>query len=164
MKQVLFGVLLTALGATVAISQVDTTGTRRPSYPEPVGDNPANGTIGGISMNPVTRAVICSGIVSHEPTDSLSQVPATTGKVFFFTQIKGMEGKTITHRWLKDGSKVADVKISIPSNNYRCHSSRSVSGKTGYWTAQVIDSNGNKLKEVAFTVGNASGETPLGMR
>jgi hypothetical protein len=39
-----------------------------------------------------------------------------------------------------------------------------VSGKTGYWTAQILDNDGKKLKEVAFTVGNASGETPLGMR
>jgi len=156
-------VVLTTLGATVAISQVDTTGTRRPGYPNSGPVILPDSTIGGISQIEVPRAVICSGIVNHEPTDSLNQVPATTSKVFFFTQVRGMEGKTITHRWLKDGSKVADVKISIASNNYRCHSSRSVSGKTGYWTAQVLDSNGNKLKEVSFTVGNASGETPLGM-
>jgi Protein of unknown function (DUF2914) len=112
----------------------------------------------------VTRAVVCTGIMNHEPTDSITQVPSTTGKVFFFTEITGMEGKTITHRWLKDGAKVADVRISVASNRYRCHSSRTVSGKTGYWTAQVLDGDGNKLKEVTFTVGNASGETPLGMR
>jgi DUF2914 family protein len=166
MKHVLFGVLLTTLGATVAISQVDTTGTRRPSYPDSIVNPPGteDSTLGGIGSNVVSRAVICSGIMNHEPTDSLTQVPSTTSKVFFFTQINGMEGKTITHRWMKDGSKVAEVKISIASNRFRCHSSRSVSGKTGYWTAQVLDANGKKLKEVAFTVGNASGETPLGMR
>ena len=163
MKHVLFGVLLTALGATVAISQVDTTGTRRPSYPDSM-SFPSDSTTGGLSSAAVSRAVICTGIMNHEPTDSSNQVPSTTSKVFFFTQVNGMEGKTITHRWIKDGSKVADIKISIASNRFRCHSSRSVSGKTGYWTAQVLDSNGKKLKEVAFTVGNASGETPLGMR
>jgi DUF2914 family protein len=164
MKQVMFGVLLTALGATVAISQVDTTGTRRPSYPDSITGTTSDSISGGISSGPVARAVICTGIMNHEPTDSISQVPATTSKVFFFTEITGMEGKTITHRWLKDGSKIADVRISIASNRYRCHSSRVVSGKTGYWTAQVLDEDGKKLKEVAFTVGNASGETPLGMR
>ena len=163
MKHVLFGVALTALGATVAISQVDTTGTRRPSYPDSM-PNLQSDTPGGVSQEAVSRAVICTGIMNHEPTDSVTQVPSTASKVFFFTEINGMEGKTITHRWLKDGSKIADIRISVASNRYRCHSSRTVSGKTGYWTAQVLDSNGNKLKEVAFTVGNASGETPLGMR
>jgi Protein of unknown function (DUF2914) len=164
MKDVLIGVLLTTLGATMAISQVDTTGTRRPSYPDSMAYPTDSTSSIDQSSNAVTRAVISTGIMNHEPTDSLSQVPSTTSKVFFFTQIKGMEGKTITHRWMKDGSKVADIKISIGSKNFRCHSSRVVSGKTGYWTAQVLDSDGKKLKEVAFTVGNASGETPLGMR
>ena len=74
-----------------------------------------------------------------------------------------MEGKTITHRWIKDGSKVADIRISMATDRYRCHSSRSVSGKTGNWTAQVLDENGKMLKEVAFTVGTPNGETTLGM-
>ncbi len=162
MKHVIFGVLLCTLGATVALSQVDTTGTRRPSYPDSMtppptsDDNTQSGSV-------VRRAVICTGIIKHEPTDSLTSIPSTTSKVFFFTEIAGMEGKTITHRWMKDGSKVADIRISMASNRYRCHSSRSVSGKTGNWTAQVLDENGKMLKEVDFTVGTPSGETPLGM-
>src|SRR5262249_52063891 len=131
MKHVLFGVLLTTLGTTLAISQVDTTGTRRPSYPDSMAYPPASKSGIDQSSDAVTRAVISTSIMNNEPTDSLSQVPSTTSKVFFFTQIKGMEGKTVTHRWMKDGSKVADVKISIESKNFRCHSSRVVSGKTG---------------------------------
>ena len=163
MKRVLFGVLLCALGATVALSQVDTTGTRKPSYPDSMAPPPLSDD-GTESGNTVRRAVICTGIMNHEPTDSMTNVPANTSKVFFFTEIAGMEGKTITHRWMKDGSKVADIRISVPSNRYRCHSSRSVSGKTGDWTTQVLDGNGKKLREVSFTVGTPSGETPLGMR
>ena len=162
MKHVMFGVVLCALGATVALSQVDTTGTRKPSYPDSITQPPVNDD--AQSANAVKRAVICTGIMNHEPTDSITAVPASTSKVFFFTEIAGMEGKTITHRWMKDGSKIADIRISVATDRYRCHSSRSVSGKTGNWTAQVLDENGKKLKEVAFTVGNPNGETPLGMR
>jgi hypothetical protein len=163
MKHVILGVLLIAVGATVAPSQVDTTRTRKPSYPDSM-KYPESGSVGTPSTSSVVkRAVISSGIANHEPMDSLSKVPSTTGKVFFFTEIVGMEGKTITHRWIKDGSKVADIRISVASNNYRCHSSRSVSGKSGYWSVQVLDADGKKLREVAFTVGNPAGETPLGM-
>jgi hypothetical protein len=160
MKYILWGMLLTVAGAS-AFAQVDTTVTRRPSFPDSITTSPG---IDDSASESVKRAVICTGIVNHEPIDALTHVPATTGKVFFFTEIAGMEGKTITHRWIKDGSKVADIRISIASNRYRCHSSRSVSGKTGNWTAQVLDEDGKTLKEVAFTVGTPSGETPLGMR
>jgi len=158
MKYILWGMMLTVAGAS-AFAQVDTTVTRKPSYPDSI-TTPSTGIDDSMSAS-VKRAVICTGITNHEPPDSLTQVPAKTGKVFFFTEITGMEGKTITHRWIKDGSKVADIRISMASNRYRCHSSRSVSGKTGNWTAQVIDENGKTLKEVAFTVGD--GESPLGM-
>jgi hypothetical protein len=162
MKHIMLGVLLSAAGATVALSQVDTTGTRRPSYPDSV-TTPSTGTEDTQTTTVVRRAIICSGIMNHEPTDSLTSVPSTTSKVFFFTEIAGMEGKTITHRWIKDGSKVADIRISIASNRYRCHTSRSVSGKTGNWTAQVLDKDGKVLREVAFTVGG-TGQSPVGMR
>lgn len=162
MKHVMLGVLLSAAGATVALSQVDTTGTRRPSYPDSV-TSPSTGTEDTQTTGVVRRAIICSGITNHEPTDSLTSVPSTTTKVFFFTEIAGMEGKTITHRWIKDGAKVADIRISIASDRYRCHSSRSISGKSGNWTAQVLDKDGKVLKEVAFTVGG-KGQSQLGMR
>ena len=161
MKYILWGMLLTVAGAS-AFAQVDTTGTRRPSYPDSI-TSPSAGTDASTSES-VKRAIICTGIANHEPIDSMTNIPATTGKVFFFTEIAGLEGKTIKHRWIKDGSKVADIRLSVASNRYRCHSSRSVSGKTGNWTAQVLDEDGKTLKEVAFTVGTPGGETPLGMR
>src|SRR5262249_9126083 len=97
MKHAMFGVLLTTLGTTLAISQMDTTGTRRPSYPDSMAYPSDNSGAIGQSSGAVTRAVISTSIMKNEPTDSLSQVPSTTSKVFFFTQIRGMEGKTITH-------------------------------------------------------------------
>jgi hypothetical protein len=145
--------LLVAVGSA-AFSQTDTTKTPRPPYP----DSTQSTAPGGL----VKRAVICSGVSNHEPTDSLATVPPTIGKVFFFTEIAGLEGKTITHRWMKDGSKVADVRISIASNHYRCHSSRSVAGKAGNWAVQLLDEDGNKLAERRFTVGTPSAESPVG--
>src|SRR5262245_45715186 len=113
MKYLLVGMLLVAVGSA-ALSQTDTTKTPRPAYPDSITAPPDDE-----SSSAVKRAVICSGVSNHEPTDSLSTVPPTIGKVFFFTEVSGLEGKTITHRWMKDGSKVADVRISVASNRYR---------------------------------------------
>jgi hypothetical protein len=153
MKHLLVGILLVVVGAGVAATQTDTTRTPRPEYPD---TTPQPATPNDV----VKRAVICSGVSNHEPTDSLVVIPSTTNKVFFFTEIAGLEGKTVTHRWLKDGAKVADVRISIATNHYRCHSSRSVAGKSGNWSVQLLTEDGEKLIERSFVVGN--GQTPVG--
>lgn len=155
MKQVLIGMLLVVVGAGVAATQVDTTETRRPVFPDTTRPSTQESDV-------VKRAVICSGVSNHEPTDSLTTIPATTNKVFFFTEIAGLEGKTVTHRWLKDGAKVADVRISVATNRYRCHSSRSVAGKSGQWSVQLLSEDGEKLIERSFTVGGPNGQTPIG--
>jgi hypothetical protein len=147
--------LLVAAGS-VAFSQTDT--TRVPAIPNAVTNVPDDA-----STSIVRRAVLCSGIVNHEPSDSLIVVAAGTGKVFFFTEIAGLEGKTITHRWIRDGTRVADIRISIASNRYRCYSSRSVSGKEGDWTVQVLNQDGDKLVAIDFTVGTpTAAQSPLG--
>ncbi len=148
MKSFILGALLVASAAGAALTQVDTTKTP-PAYPDSMHDQSGDDH----SAASIRRAVICSGVSNHEPTDSLSAVPSSVGKVFFFTEITGLEGKTITHRWMKDGAKVADVRISVASNRYRCHSSRSVAGKSGNWTVQVLNEDGDTLVERTFTVG-----------
>ncbi|HEX6791845.1 MAG TPA: DUF2914 domain-containing protein [Candidatus Krumholzibacteria bacterium] len=158
MKSFILGTLLVVSGASMALTQVDTTKSTPPAYPDSMQDNTGDDHSGAS----VRRAVICSGVSNHEPTDSLATLPSSMGKVFFFTEITGLEGKTITHRWIKDGAKVADIRISVASNRYRCHSSRSVAGKTGNWTVQVLNEDGDRLVERTFTVGTPSADSPVG--
>jgi len=154
MKNLLIGMLLVVAGSA-AFSQTDTTGTRRPANPDTSKDANADPPM---PNTVVRRAVICSGVSNHEPIDSLTTVPHGVGKVFFVTEVAGLEGKTITHRWTKDGNKMADIRISIASNRYRCHSSRSVAGRSGNWTVQVLDDDGDVIAERRFTVG----QSPVG--
>ncbi len=156
MKSLILGAFLVVSGAGLALTQTDTTTTPTPAYPDTMQQD------SGDASNVIKRAIICSGVSNHEPTDSLTTIPSNTNKVFFFTEIAGLEGKTITHRWMKDGNKVADVRISLASNRYRCHSSRSVAGKPGNWTVQVLSDEGKQLIERSFTVGAPNAQTPLG--
>jgi len=100
----------------------------------------------------VKRAVICSGVAEREPADALTSVPAATGKIFCFTEIAGMEGKTITHRWVKDGATVAEIPISVGAARWRCYSTKTIAGMAGAWTVEIIDDAGSKIGEAAFTV------------
>lgn len=163
MKNLLIGVLLTASVGSAALAQIDTTRARPPVPPaQPPLQAQDNQPLPAEVSNAVKRAVVCSAITEHEPIDSLTSVSPTTGRVFFFTELVGLDGKTIVHRWMRDNTKVAEVRIAVASNRYRCHSSRSVSGKNGQWTVQVVSEDGATLAERTFKVGAPNGQTPLG--
>jgi hypothetical protein len=150
--------LLTLSGAAV-LAETDSARTRKPDTLTPV---VAKEPPTPASAHSVRRALICSAIDEHEPSDSLTMVSPTTGRVFFFTEIVGLQGKTIIHRWTRDNARVAEIRIAVTGDRYRCHSSRSVAGKSGQWNVQVLDGDGVTLAERSFRVGSANGQTPLG--
>jgi len=143
MKYPIIGMLLIVLTASFAVAQTDTTQTTPPTGTPPAAA-PAS--------DAVKRAVVCSAVAEREPADTLTTVPATTEKVCFFTEIIGMEGKTITHRWVRDGQTAADVPISVGGSRWRCYSTKTVAGMAGAWTVQVLDDAGNTIGEASFTV------------
>jgi Protein of unknown function (DUF2914) len=158
MKYFIVGMLLTV--SAVVFAEANPVRTRKPDTLNTV--QPVEPTPGAFTAGEVKRAVVCSSIIEHEPTDSLTVISPTTGRVFFFTELLGMEGDTITHRWSRDNARVAEVRISVTGDRYRCHSSRSVAGKHGQWNVQVLDDDGVMIAERSFRVGSANGQTPLG--
>jgi hypothetical protein len=131
------GLVSLSLMAAGAFAQTDTTATQ---------------TTGAASGGSVARAVVCSGVAEREPLDALTTVPATTERVFFFTEIIGQEGRTVTHRWMRDGAMVAEVPITVGAARWRCYSNKTVAGMAGAWSVEVIDDAGSKIGEASFTV------------
>lgn len=99
----------------------------------------------------VKRAVFTSAIIDREPTDQIDTLTTTANEVMFFTEIVGMEGKTITHRWVFDSESKADVSFDIGGPRWRVYSSKKLIPEwLGTWTVEVLDGEGNKLREVSF--------------
>lgn len=99
----------------------------------------------------VKRASFTSNVVDREPIDELVTVPADAEKVFFFTEITGMEGQTVIHRWILNGETKADVSFTIGGPRWRVFSSKTlVPGWTGQWTVEVLDGDGNKIHEASM--------------
>ncbi|MDH3217781.1 MAG: hypothetical protein OEN01_16160, partial [Candidatus Krumholzibacteria bacterium] len=90
------GVSLVALGASNVCAQ-DTTSTSAEPRGEPVATAVAAGA------GAIKRAVFTSAVVDREPVDQLDSLNADTEKVFFFSEIVGMAGSTVTHRWIFGG-------------------------------------------------------------
>jgi Protein of unknown function (DUF2914) len=145
MKRIVILVSVVLAIATTAAAQAPTDSTKAaPAAPAA----PAAST----STNAVKRAVFCSGVAEHEPLDEITTLAAPADKVFFFTEVIGMEGKTVTHRWIHDGQTVSEVPISIGGARWRCYSTKSLTGNAaGSWSVEVLDDAGAKLGGASFT-------------
>lgn len=101
----------------------------------------------------VVKTVLCQGVKDRDPQDEVES--AKVGDIVVgWTQISAAEDTTITHRWLREGETISDVSLNIKkSPSYRAWSRKTI-GSSGNWTWQILDADGNVLKEVSFTAGS----------
>lgn len=98
----------------------------------------------------VLKIVLCRDVKDRDPQDEL-----TTAKVgdtvAGWMQVKSAADTTLTHRWILDGKTVKEIPLQIKgSSGYRAWSKKTVV-HAGSWKFQVVDADGNVLKEIAFT-------------
>lgn len=106
-----------------------------PMEPKPSADN-------------IARSAFTSGVENREPVDKVGQLSNDKEKIYFFTEIKGMAGKTVTHRWEHAGDVKAEVSFKIGSDRWRVWSSKNLQPSwVGEWIVSVVDENGNTLTE-----------------
>lgn len=105
----------------------------------------------------VKRAVFASAIVDREPVDHLDSLTTDVDSIFFFSEIVGMEGQTVKHRWTFGGEVMAEVSFVIGGPRWRVYScKRLVPGWVGEWTVSVADDSGNALDEKRFVYAAAA--------
>jgi hypothetical protein len=104
----------------------------------------------------VGRARLTTNVVNREPVDQLGSrvdIPSSGEDfVYFFTEIRGMAGRTVTHRWQYGGNVVASVPFQIGSDRWRVYSRKGIAGgQTGPWTVTAVGPNGSELARATFT-------------
>ena len=102
----------------------------------------------------VSRIEIATDIEGKEPVGVANAFPDTTPKLYCFTHITGAQEPTkITHRWLRGDKVMAEVTLNVKSSSWRTRSSKNLwKGWTGVWKVEVLDEDGNVLKDVTFTL------------
>lgn len=96
----------------------------------------------------VARSTFTSGVENREPVDKLGQLTNDNEKVYFFTEVTGMAGHTITHRWEHSGNVKAEVKFKVGSDRWRIWSSKNLQPHwVGEWIVTVMDDEGKVLAE-----------------
>ena len=90
--------------------------------------------------NRVARATFAVGIQDREPVAASDQFLNELSPVFFFTEIVGADGKTITHRWSYQGEVMANVEFEIKGPRWRVYSSKVLLPFwTGLWSVDVLE-------------------------
>ena len=96
----------------------------------------------------IARSAFTNGIDNREPIDKVGQLTNDKEKIYFFTEITGMAGHTVTHRWEHAGDVKAEVKFNVGSDRWRIWSSKNLQPQwVGEWIVSVIDDAGNTLSE-----------------
>ncbi|MDQ7075258.1 MAG: DUF2914 domain-containing protein [Gammaproteobacteria bacterium] len=100
----------------------------------------------------VRRAFFTSGIENREPTGKSDFFYTTSNTVFFFTELRGMQGETVRYRWSYANKVVAEVEFSVTSHRWRSASSKDLLPEwIGEWNVELLNSQGEILVKKSFT-------------
>ncbi len=103
----------------------------------------------------VARSQLTSAMRGREPVDQLaSRVKigkAGSRTLFYFTELKGLTGETIFHRWEHDGRTMVTLRFNVGSDRWRGYSSKTIPAtQTGAWRVVVANAEGDVLASSQF--------------
>lgn len=82
-------------------------------------------------------------------------LPVSRGeeRVYLFTELRGLSGRTVVHRWELNGRVIQERQLPAKSAAWRTYSGlRITSSMTGSWRVAVVDAaTGSTLAELRFT-------------
>jgi hypothetical protein len=124
-----------AAGAQPAPAEADSPAV--PSEPEPV---------------PSATGQFTTAVEDREPVDQITFVSTDVRRVFFFSDLRGLEGQTVVHRWRYGSDTVAEVPFEVRGPRWRVWSSKElVPDWIGDWTVEVVAESGEVIATETFT-------------
>lgn len=91
----------------------------------------------------IARAQFTTAIVDREPVDRVLVVSPPVEEVFFFSELRHMEGGTAVHSWRYRGELVSRVSFEVGGPRWRVFSKvRLEPHQFGEWSVTVSDGSG----------------------
>jgi hypothetical protein len=120
--------------------------------PATAGSATAGDTQAAITSGHVARAIFTTGIADREPVDQLETVSTNVERLFFFSDLRGLAGQIVTHRWEYAGQVMAEVTFKVGNGaRWRVYSSKNLLPEwTGAWTVVVSNESGQVLQTSIF--------------
>ena len=99
----------------------------------------------------ISNAVFALDIKDRVPINIVEEADNSFGKIYFFTNIRNLDGERITHRWIYKDKVMADVSFDINGPRWRVWSSKNLWYTwIGEWKVQVLRMDGSILYEKIF--------------
>jgi hypothetical protein len=98
----------------------------------------------------VSRLALTRAVVNREPVDIINNVTSLQ-HIYFFTELKGLMGERIFHRWMFNGKVVKETEFEVGGPRWRVWSSTTLLPELlGEWKVYVVDVTGRVLREAIF--------------
>ena len=105
----------------------------------------------------VARAIFTTGVVDREPIDQVVSVGPEVDTIYFFTDLRHLQGRVVKHRWEFDGQFMGEIEFKVGGPRWRVYSKKTLNpGETGKWTVLVLDQSGWPLHASIFMQGAAA--------
>lgn len=102
----------------------------------------------------VGRMAFTTEVVDRAPINDVDILSAVDSKIYFFSELLGLNGQTVTHRWVFDGQVMAEIPFDVGSNRWRVWSSKTlVPAWSGRWIVEVVTAEGEVLAQKNFYYG-----------
>ena len=99
----------------------------------------------------VTRSAFTLAVVNREPKQKITRLSNNQRHIYYFSELKGMTGQNVTHRWFYNGQTMAELKFNVGAPRWRVWSSKTLLPNwTGTWTVAVIDESGQEVFRESF--------------
>lgn len=120
-------------------------------------------TSGDTTPDQVVQAQFTTGIVNQRPINSIEAVFSMHGRVYsldgrpihtlyYFTEIRGMRGEIVTHRWERNNQLVTETPFKVSGDPWLIYSHQDLApGIEGNWRVVVTDAQGDVIKTDSFS-------------
>ncbi len=113
-----------------------------------------------VSEKVVARAAFTTLVAEREPQDEVSRLTNEHNRIIFFTDLRNLDGRSVTHVWERDGVVMARVPFSVKGPRWRVYSTKNLEPSwVGEWTVKVVDDAGEELHRETFRYVSVAAET-----
>ena len=99
----------------------------------------------------ISKAGFALDIKDRVPINIIEELDNSLGKIYFFTNIRNLQGQRVTHRWIYKNKVMADVVFDVGGPRWRVWSSKNLWPTwIGAWSVEVLNADGEVLYQKEF--------------
>ena len=99
------------------------------------------------------RVAFTTAIDNKEPINNLQVIDRHDSQtIFFFSELKNLQGKRITHRWSFNGNVIYQKGFAVGGSRWRVWTEKAITPFDGVVTVELVDAAGNILQSSSITI------------